>query len=83
MDCFVRFAYGFFIRSGHEAECFSFLQVDMRDVSANTHYLAAEASATLDTGELATGMTAAFTHDGNAHAASASRLAPSSVALSP
>jgi hypothetical protein len=44
---------------------------------------AAEASAKFDTSELATGMTAAFTHDSISHnAASASRLASSSVALS-
>jgi hypothetical protein len=43
----------------------------------------AEAPAECDTSELTTGMTAAFTHDDNSrNAASASRLASSSVALS-
>jgi hypothetical protein len=42
----------------------------------------AEAPAKFDTSELTTGMTAAFTHDGNSrNAVSASRLAPPSVAL--
>jgi hypothetical protein len=44
---------------------------------------AAEAPTRFDASELTTGMTAAFTHDDNSrNAASASRLASSSVALS-
>jgi hypothetical protein len=53
------------------------------DIARRNRHPAAEASARFDTSELTTGMTAAFTHDDNSHnAASASRLASSSVALS-
>jgi hypothetical protein len=38
MDCFVRFAHGFLIRSRHEAESLAFLQIDMRRMSANTKF---------------------------------------------
>jgi hypothetical protein len=45
-------------------------------ISRRHRHLAAEAPAEFDASELATGMTDAFTHDGNSrNAASASRLA--------
>jgi hypothetical protein len=52
-------------------------------IARRTRHPAAEAPAEFDTSELTTGMTATFTHDDNSrNAASASRLASSSVALS-
>src|SRR5215469_8441847 len=35
MDCFMRHAHGFFVRSGHEAECLALLEVDVGRVSAD------------------------------------------------